>query len=99
MDTSVLREIENWEFEHTEHICYWTRECPDETDPDHWKGFALTISEKSDNHFQVSINIMFDGGGGDVLNSNKYSDTTTTLSEAMDIGETYVQQLEDEYGL
>lgn len=99
MDTTKLRSINGWNQDYDgRNICYWEREIPDSVGGDNWKGFALTIAKRNPDDYRVSIDVMFHGGGGDLLSAT-YDDTTHTLEEAMVIGENFVQEVEQEYNL
>lgn len=99
LDRSDLIEIPGWERDHYgDHICEWKRDLePDEAKED-YDAFVLYVQEDGD-IFNISITVTFtDGRVGDLL-SAKYSDTSRTVEEAMEIGREFTERLKSEYNL
>lgn len=98
MNQDIFSNIPNWSKDYDgENICYWIRELEENEGSDNWTKFVLVIADKGE-YYHISIDVTLQQGVGDLLNS-KYSDTSKSLQEAMDIGEQFVQQVENEYDL
>ena len=95
-----LMTIEGWERDHYgDNICEWARHLADSEAHEDYGLFALVIQQTNEDMYKVRIDVApAEGQLGDLLNS-QYYDELDNVEEAMERGQEFVRQVEEEYNL